>query len=913
MISALFRSALPSLRAAAGTARASRFPLHGIGGPAAGLLSGAAEAGGQLRTTSSLIRRRRRALHRAEADPHASTAKVRKLRERAVLPSYDLLRHIGENKLGKAQTYAERKSLWYEIRYKKYAPVFLGQVKPHMKFWTAALEEAQLPPARLPEVAVCGRSNSGKSTLVNYLCGRHSAHVKRTPGSTTEIVFWQIGKPASLCLVDLPGYGFAEAPEEKRLQWTEFTLWYARSRRNLKRVLLLISAQAGLKPTDREMIAFLERHGVAWQIVVTKCDKVKKRDLAKRLTLLQEEVTSYRKMAAPPIPVSSLKRRGMDSLREVLDSLKVRKEYIKDGIRRRIYDLLELRRIKRSESAKRRKEVKEAKRQQEADGAEAAGRTASVGPEDEAEFAAAAKVASGPTQADLHSVLADWGFDVGEVPGGAIANARGGAEGRETPGPKPLVLEAHYTLEDRDSMRVQSFVQNLFPDLPSANRVNAPSSAPFEQARSAAAGGSFLGGTAGNQAHLHGSSGGDWLGGGPVGGGHVGPGRSAVFSADGLGQHGGWRGGLSTERVEEVSDSDSDDEAVPFRRTSSVLRFDAGPARPASTMYAGAGGTDGGFGASNARPSAPFGSSPFPGLGSGPDRPPLRREEEVTGLRRGWVRPSMAEDTILDQDDFASEADRTGALRRWAPPAPSPENRGSLLAEARRRYEREWATELQDVEEVRNTPSDTLRAAGSPGGGRSPASAALAARAAAAAPAAFGAPPTASALAAAAASKAASSGGGRMSRKLLDMTGAKGRYITQAGNKPLLDGATLYRVLGRPPSRVLKSKYLGDASKVLKVSKKPVRKRNAGAGLEYEEAKDKWMNWYKKNKTQHFDTVVQAASPAREDVEAEWEYRMQRKRRMQSSPNGRDARSPGVAGAGRPRPRRADGMTDYEG
>eukprot|EP00438_Fugacium_kawagutii_P000032 Skav208218 [mRNA] locus=scaffold3686:49511:49888:- [translate_table: standard] len=123
-----------------------------------------------------------------------------------------------------------------------------------MKLWAAALHESQLPLARLPEVAVCGRSNSGKSTLINYLCGQYCANMRRAPGSTMELYFWKVGRPAQLCLVDLPGYGFAEAPDEKRLQWTEFTLWYIRARKNLKRVLLLIDGRQGLKPSDRETL-----------------------------------------------------------------------------------------------------------------------------------------------------------------------------------------------------------------------------------------------------------------------------------------------------------------------------------------------------------------------------------------------------------------------------------------------------------------------------------------------------------------------------------------------------------------------------------------------------------------------------------------------------------------------------------
>jgi len=193
---------------------------------------------------------------------------------------------------------------------------------------------------------------------VNYLCGRHSAHVKRMPGSTTELVFWRIGRPAQLCLVDLPGYGFAMAPEERRLQWTEFTLWYVRSRRNLRRVLLLIDARQGLKPSDKEMISYLERYGVGWQIVVTKCDKVVPKDLAKRLAVLQEDTADYHKMAGQPIPVSALKRKGMQTLRETLDSLKVMKEVVKEGIKRRVFDLLELRRTRRSERARRKRVAK---------------------------------------------------------------------------------------------------------------------------------------------------------------------------------------------------------------------------------------------------------------------------------------------------------------------------------------------------------------------------------------------------------------------------------------------------------------------------------------------------------------------------------------------------------------------------
>jgi len=155
------------------------------------------------------IRRRRKALAHAEANPHTHPGLLRRLREKAVNPTHDVLRYLAENKIGKAVTTADRRQLWFEHRYSRYAPKFLGQWKPEMRLWSAALDESQLPLPTLPEVAIAGRSNSGKSTLVNYLCGRHSAHVRKLPGSTRELVFWKVGKPAQLCVVDLPGYGFA--------------------------------------------------------------------------------------------------------------------------------------------------------------------------------------------------------------------------------------------------------------------------------------------------------------------------------------------------------------------------------------------------------------------------------------------------------------------------------------------------------------------------------------------------------------------------------------------------------------------------------------------------------------------------------------------------------------------------------
>lgn len=255
----------------------------------------------------------------------AHPEKIKRFKEKATKPDPEISHFLNENEIGKPTKTAEKRRLWFKLTQQKYAPTFLGQVKPQMRFWTAAIDETQLPLPRLPEVAICGRSNSGKSTLINYLVGRNTAMVRSYPGSTTEVVFWKIGKPSMLCMVDLPGYGYAEATAEKRLQWSEFALWYLRTRANLRRVLLLMDCRHGLKPTDKAMISFLEKYNVPWTPIVTKCDLLRQDDLARRLTLLGSELSEYHRMQGEPIPIAAKKRMGMEEVRKILDPLKVKK------------------------------------------------------------------------------------------------------------------------------------------------------------------------------------------------------------------------------------------------------------------------------------------------------------------------------------------------------------------------------------------------------------------------------------------------------------------------------------------------------------------------------------------------------------------------------------------------------------
>jgi GTP-binding protein len=140
-------------------------------------------------------------------------------------------------------------------------------------FVAGAPSDAALPPAHLPEIAFAGRSNVGKSSLVNALTGRRTlARVSHTPGRTQQLNFFSLGE--RLMLVDLPGYGFAQASKAKVAGWTKLMERYLKGRPTLRRVMLLIDARHGVKEVDRSIMAMLDEAAVSYQIVLTKIDKV---------------------------------------------------------------------------------------------------------------------------------------------------------------------------------------------------------------------------------------------------------------------------------------------------------------------------------------------------------------------------------------------------------------------------------------------------------------------------------------------------------------------------------------------------------------------------------------------------------------------------------------------------------------
>ncbi|MBB3861941.1 GTP-binding protein [Novosphingobium hassiacum] len=173
-----------------------------------------------------------------------------------------------------------------------------------------------LPDPDVPEIAFAGRSNVGKSSLLNALTGRKSiARTSVTPGRTQELNFFEVGDPTVMQLVDMPGYGFAKAPPAVTEQWRKLVRDFLRGRVVLKRVLLLIDARHGIKDVDNDMMRMLDEAAVGYRVVLTKADKIKAEELEK---VTAETIAAARKRTAayPEVLVtSSEKKMGIEELR----------------------------------------------------------------------------------------------------------------------------------------------------------------------------------------------------------------------------------------------------------------------------------------------------------------------------------------------------------------------------------------------------------------------------------------------------------------------------------------------------------------------------------------------------------------------------------------------------------------------
>lgn len=181
-----------------------------------------------------------------------------------------------------------------------------------------------LPDPAAPEIAFAGRSNVGKSSLLNALTGRKSlARASVTPGRTQELNFFEVGSPTQLRLVDMPGYGFAKAPLKVVQQWQRVVRDYLRGRVVLKRALVLIDSRHGVKDVDREMMKMLDEAAVGYRLVLTKADKIKASELEAVLAATQAEARKH-SAAFPLVHItSSEKGMGIEELRAAVleDSL----------------------------------------------------------------------------------------------------------------------------------------------------------------------------------------------------------------------------------------------------------------------------------------------------------------------------------------------------------------------------------------------------------------------------------------------------------------------------------------------------------------------------------------------------------------------------------------------------------------
>ncbi len=194
--------------------------------------------------------------------------------------------------------------------------LFAGQTE----FLKGVVAMSGMPPADRIEVCFAGRSNVGKSSLINALTGRKGlARASNTPGRTQEINFFTVGE--AHYLVDLPGYGFANAPLAVVQKWQKLLKSYLSGRPTLRRVFVLIDARHGAKAVDEEIMGLLDKSAVTFQVVMTKTDKVSKAELAKSLEITRASLAKHPAAFPEVVLTSSEKSEGIETLRAIIATI----------------------------------------------------------------------------------------------------------------------------------------------------------------------------------------------------------------------------------------------------------------------------------------------------------------------------------------------------------------------------------------------------------------------------------------------------------------------------------------------------------------------------------------------------------------------------------------------------------------
>lgn len=188
------------------------------------------------------------------------------------------------------------------------------------EFVLGVAQLSQLPAADRPEIAFAGRSNVGKSSIINALTGQKGlAKTSNTPGRTQQLNYFDLD--GRLHFVDMPGYGFAQAPEKLVRQWQAMIFTYLQGRVNLKRVFLLIDARHGIKKVDKEVMEMLDKAAVTYQIVLTKTDKISETALTKVRQETEAEAAKHAAAYSLVLATSAEKKQGLEELRAEIASL----------------------------------------------------------------------------------------------------------------------------------------------------------------------------------------------------------------------------------------------------------------------------------------------------------------------------------------------------------------------------------------------------------------------------------------------------------------------------------------------------------------------------------------------------------------------------------------------------------------